>query len=80
MHAPLGAMLLVTVALASHHMVFDCPALQPIRDNYAGLFHVTTMQQVMWQTDIVGVAHFIKDCFAHVQEPVVDALSDDGSI
>ena len=35
----------------------------------------------MWQADTVGVAHLliIKDCFAHINASVVDAMSDDGS-
>ena len=47
------------------HLFFDCPAVQPVRDRYPALFghgrH--TMQLFMWQADLVGVAHFIMDCF-----------------
>ena len=47
------------------HMVFECPALQAVRDKYAALFTngACTMQQFMWQLDITGVAHFVMDCF-----------------
>ena len=53
-------------------MVFECPALQRVRDKYATLFvHATyTMQQFMWQADLGGVAHFIKDCFDLLDAPV----------
>ena len=46
-------------------MVFDCTALLPVRELYPGLFGPTivTMQQFMWQRDLVGVAHFVLDCF-----------------
>ena len=50
------------------HLVFECPALQSIRDRYRypGLFgaDLVTMQQIMWQLDIVGVAHYVMGCFA----------------
>ncbi len=47
------------------HMVFECPALQAVRDKHAALFAHgdCTMQQFMWQVDITGVAHFVMDCF-----------------
>ena len=53
------------------HIVFGCPALQSVRDKYATLFvHATyTMQQFMWQVDLPGVAHFIKDCFDLLDAP-----------
>ena len=40
--------------------------------DYSGLFgaDVVTMRQFMWQVDIVGVAHFVMDCF-----DVLDAAS-----
>ena len=50
------------------------------RDKYPGLFQVNTMRQFMWQADIIGVANFIKDCFAHVHAPVDVSGSDDESI
>ena len=29
-----------------------------------------TMQQFMWQADLVGVAHFVRDCFAMLDAQV----------
>ena len=53
-------------------MVFECPALQGVRDKYAALFldGASTMQQFMWQQDVIGVAHFVKDCFDLLDAPV----------
>ena len=50
------------------HLVFECPALQFLRDRYSGLFSaaIQTMRQFMWQLDIVSVAHFVMDCFDHL--------------
>ena len=50
------------------HLVFECPALQSIRDKYPGLFgaDIVSMQQFMWQLDIVGIAHFVMDCFHYL--------------
>ena len=47
--------------------------MQCVRDRYPALFSPAknTMQVFMWQHDIVGVAHFIKDCFE-----VLAALDD----
>ena len=55
------------------HLVFECPAMQPVRDRYPALFSPAqgTMQLFMWQQDIVGVAHYIMDCF-----DALSALSD----
>ena len=45
------------------HLVFECPALQAVRDKYARLFHaVTTMRLFVWQDDLVGVAKFLDEC------------------
>ena len=51
------------------HFVFDCIALTPIRVKYLDLFGPTivTMQQFMWQDNLVGVEHFVFDCFASLQ-------------
>ena len=52
------------------HLVLECPAMQPVRDRYPALFSPEacrpakgSMQLFMWQPDIVGVAHFVMDCF-----------------
>ena len=54
------------------HMVFECPALQGVRDKYAALFvdGASAMQQFMWQQDVIGVAHFVQDCFDLLDAPV----------
>ena len=45
------------------HVVFECPALQGLRDEYATLFaDVCTMKQFLWQDDLVSVAKFIHAC------------------
>ena len=45
------------------HVVFECPALQGLRDEYATLFSdVCTMKQILWQDDLVSVAKFIHAC------------------
>ena len=56
------------VIVDKHHLVFECPALQSIRDKYPGLFgaDIVSMQQFMWQLDIVGIAHFVMDCFDYL--------------
>ena len=55
-------------------MVFECEALQTTRENFAGLFGPAkvTMQQFMWQADLVQVAQFVSECFA-----VLETLGDD---
>ena len=45
------------------HVVFECSALQGLRDEYASLFSdVCTMKQFLWQDDLVSVAKFIHGC------------------
>ena len=46
--------------------------MQCVRDKYAALFAhgACTMQQLMWQVEITGVAHSIKICFAVLDAPV----------
>jgi hypothetical protein len=45
------------------HLIFECSVVQPIRNRYPSLFTGPgqTMQQFMWQADIAGVVHFIRD-------------------
>ena len=47
------------------HLVFEGPAMQPVRDRYPAPFSPAqdTVLLFMWQQDIVGVAQHIKDCF-----------------
>ena len=61
------------------HLVFECPAMQCVRDRYPALFGPakSTMVLFMWQHDIVGVAHFIKDCFEVLG--ALDDVPDDAS-
>ena len=44
------------------HHVFECPAMQCVRDRVPAMFSTAknNMQLFMWQHDIVGVAHYIK--------------------
>jgi hypothetical protein len=39
-----------------------------IHSSHPGVFgaDIVTMQQFMWQLDIVGVAHFVMDCFDYL--------------
>ena len=50
------------------HLVFACPAMQPVRDRFPHLFRddAMTMQAFMWQEDIIAVARFIQACFAEL--------------
>ena len=43
------------------HLVFECPALVPLRASYASLFSgpTQTMQQFMWQHDTLSVVAFV---------------------
>ena len=52
------------------HLIFECPAVQPIRAKYPSLFGTTivTMQQFMWQGDLLRVAHFVVDCFDFLRD------------
>ena len=45
------------------HVVFECPVLQHLREKYSRLFSGPgqTMQQFMWQSDIVGVVYYVRD-------------------
>ena len=61
------------------HMVFECPAMQTVRDRYPTLFAPahSTMQLFLWQPDLVRVAHFIMDCFDAIG--VAPDMPDDAS-
>ena len=43
--------------------MFECPAMQCVRDRYPALFSPAnnTMQLFMWQRNIVGAAQYIMD-------------------
>jgi len=53
------------------HLVFECPALQGLRDRYNGLFrdHAATMVQFMWQHDTRAVAQIINECMDAHDDP-----------
>ena len=51
------------------HLVFECPALQDLRDRYENLFqapHGDVVILFMWQDDIAGVAWIIDACLERV--------------
>jgi hypothetical protein len=60
------------------HLVFECPALQPIRDRYADLFCIVplTMRQFMWQPAMLRVAHFVVECMDYIHDTGSDGESD----
>lgn len=60
------------------HLVFECTALQPIRDKYADLFQVAplTMRQFMWQPDLLRVALFVVECIDYMHNTGSDDESD----
>ena len=66
------------------HLLFECPALQDLRDRYENLFQAPQGHAVilfMWQDDIIGgVARFIDACLERVSTsagpPVRDQASD----
>ena len=53
--------------------------MQGVRDRYPALFNpaINTMQLFIWQHDILGVAHYIMDCFEVFG--VLDNAPDDAS-
>ena len=66
--------------------IFECPAMQCVRDRYPALFSPAknTMQLFRWQHDILGVAHYmytsmiyIKGCFEMLG--ALDNAPDDAS-
>ena len=65
------------------HLLFDCPALQDLRDRNSTCFRrlrCDAMTLFMWQDDIIGVARFIDACLERVYTsagpPVGDQASD----
>ena len=51
------------------HLVFDCPALQDIRDQYAHLFvGASSMAQFVWQQPLQDIAHFVHRCLRRVHD------------
>ena len=59
------------------HFLFECPALQDLRDRYEDLFQAPqgdAMILFMWQDDIIGVARFIDACLERVYTSAGRAL------
>lgn len=56
------------------HFVFECSALQSVRDSFANLFGdgklTMQLQQLLWKASIVQVAHIIQACSAELSSPV----------
>ena len=51
------------------HLVFECPALQDLRDKRPHLFdgaQTDAMVLFMWQDDMIGVVRFIDDCLERI--------------
>jgi len=46
------------------HLVFECPAVQHVRDQYAHLFTfaTSTMRTFLWQDDIISVIKYVVAC------------------
>jgi hypothetical protein len=46
------------------HLVFECQAVQHVRDQYAHLFTFTTstMRTFLWQDDIISVIKYVVTC------------------
>jgi hypothetical protein len=46
------------------HLVFECPAVQHVRDQYAHLFTfaTSTMRTFLWQDDINSVIKYVVAC------------------
>ncbi len=53
------------------HLVFDCPAMQPVRDRHPNLFEGLAAIQSMWRDDMRPFVLFIKGC--------LDVYDDAGS-
>ncbi len=51
------------------HVVFECAALQPVRDKFPILFgdNIVTMKDFMWQENTVLVGKFIVQCFKYMR-------------
>ena len=64
------------------HIVFECPALQDLRDRYENLFQAPqgdAMILFMWQDDIIGVARFIDACLERVYTSAGPLVGDQAS-
>jgi hypothetical protein len=49
----------------SHHFIFMCPALAPVRDRERPLFASGTrsLRLFIWQQDLRAVVRFVHECF-----------------
>ena len=62
--------------------MFECPALQHLRDKYSPRFSGSgqTMQQFLWQSEIVGVVYYVRDswcCWLMVKVVIGPLISPD---
>ncbi len=49
------------------HLIFECPELQCLRDQWPHLFEgPQTMQAFMWQDDLIGVAKYVNACVSRM--------------
>ena len=64
-----------------YHLVFECPAVQHVRDRYPHLFSgpAQTMQEFMWQVDMRSVVLCIRDCLSVLLDVPVTGAADDAS-
>ncbi len=59
------------------HLVFECPELLCFRQKWSHLFErPETMQEFMWQDDLIGVAKFINACL-HRMDPSFEGQTSD---
>ena len=65
-----GFVWLATVVLLAMHMVFECAALAPLRQQHADLFtpHTHTMRYFVAQQDHLGILSYVIHClnFRHI--------------
>ena len=64
------------------HLLFECPALQDLRDRYENLFQAPqsdAMILFMWQDDIIGLAPFIDACLERVSTSAGPSAGDQAS-
>ena len=60
-----------------YHLVFECAALSALGGSYSRLFgpEVRPMQQFVWQKDLLGVMHYVKEALTVLTDIVLDTDS-----